>query len=101
GLLYRYPDGRMAAEGTVIEADPPRKLVHTFSALWDDAVAADPPHRVTWTIEPVGAVCRLTVEHEGFERDTATMKSVQSGLGVILDGLKTLLETGTPLMSAH
>jgi uncharacterized protein YndB with AHSA1/START domain/DNA-binding transcriptional ArsR family regulator len=100
-LLYRYPDGRMAAEGTVIEADPPRKLVHTFSALWDDAVAGDKPHRVTWTIEPMGAVCRLTVEHEGFERDSATMKSVQGGLGVILDGLKTLLETGTPLMSAH
>ena len=97
-LTYRNADGSLAAEGLVIEADAPRRLVHTLSALWDDEVTPDPPHRVTWTIEPMGAVCRLTVEHEGFEGHTATFRSVQGGLGVILDGLKTLLETGQPLM---
>ena len=99
-LVYRNPDGSLAAEGTVLEADPPRRLVHTFSALWDETVRPDPPHRVTWTIEPMGAVCRLTVEHEGFESESATLRSVQGGLSVILDGLKTLLETGQPLMTA-
>jgi uncharacterized protein YndB with AHSA1/START domain/DNA-binding transcriptional ArsR family regulator len=105
-LTYRNADGTLAAEGTVVEADPPRKLVHSLSALWDESVAADPPHRVTWTIEALGdpkgsEVCRLTVEHEGFTRDTATLRSVQGGLSVVLDGLKTLLETGKPLMTAH
>jgi uncharacterized protein YndB with AHSA1/START domain/DNA-binding transcriptional ArsR family regulator len=100
-LAYRNPDGTLAAEGTVLEADPPRRLVHTLSALWDDAVTPDPAHRVTWTIEAMGPVCKLTVEHEGFARATATLKSVQGGLSVILDGLKTLLETGQPLMNAH
>ena len=99
-LVYRNGDGSLAAEGTIIEADPPRKLVHTFSALWDEAVSPDPAHRVTWIIEPMGAVCRLTVEHQGFQGATATLKSVQGGLGVILDGLKTLIETGEPLMRA-
>ncbi|HKQ56720.1 MAG TPA: SRPBCC domain-containing protein [Candidatus Eisenbacteria bacterium] len=98
-LVYRNPDGSLAADGTVLEADPPRKLVHMFSAHWDPEVSADAAHRVTWTIEPMGAVCRLTVEHEGFVGETATLKSVQGGLGVILDGLKTLLETGQPLMT--
>jgi uncharacterized protein YndB with AHSA1/START domain/DNA-binding transcriptional ArsR family regulator len=100
-LAYRYPDGKLAAEGTIIESLPPRKLVHTFSATWDEAVAGDPPHRVTWTIEPLGDVCRLTVEHEGFAGETATLKSVQGGLSIILDGLKTLLETGKPLMTTR
>lgn len=100
-LVYRNPDGTLAADGTIVEAEPPRRLVHTFSALWDEAVTPDPAHRVTWTIEPMGPVCRLTVEHEGFARETATLKSVQGGLSVILDGLKTLLETGQPLMTAH
>jgi uncharacterized protein YndB with AHSA1/START domain/DNA-binding transcriptional ArsR family regulator len=100
-LVYRNADGSMAADGTVIEADPPRRLVHTFSALWDEAVTPDAPHRVTWTIEPMGPVCKLTVEHEGFAGETATLKCVQGGLSVILDGLKTLLETGQPLMSAN
>lgn len=97
-LVYRNPDRTLAAEGEVIEADPPHRLVHTFSALWDDAVTADPPHRVSWTIEPQKSMCRLTVEHDGFEAPTATFQSIQGGLGVILDGLKTLLETGKPLI---
>jgi uncharacterized protein YndB with AHSA1/START domain/DNA-binding transcriptional ArsR family regulator len=101
-LVYRNEDGSVAAEGVVVEADPPRRLVHTFSAMWDESVRPDPPHRVTWTIEPLGTVCRLTVEHEGFDRESATLRSVRGGLSVILDGLKTLLETGKPLMSdAH
>lgn len=99
-VLYRDAGGRVAVEGTVIEADPPRRLEFTFSARWDESVAGDPPHRVSWTIEPLKGMCRLTVEHDGFEGPTATFQSVQGGLGVILDGLKTLLETGRPLASA-
>jgi len=100
-LVYRNPDGTIAADGTVLEADPPRRLVHTFSARWDEAVTPDPAHRVTWTIEPMGPVCKLTVEHEGFTGETATLTSVRGGLSMILDGLKTLLETGRPMMTAH
>ena len=96
-LTYDYPDGRRAAEGKVLEIDPPRRLVHTFSALWDDQVAPDKPHRVEWRIEPMGQACRVTCEHSDFEGDTATYRSVSGGLSVILNGLKTLLETGAPL----
>ena len=96
-LRYAYADGRVAAEGTVIEMDPPRRLVHTFSALWDDRVKADAPHRVSWTIEPMGSSCRVRVEHFDFEGPTATFESITGGLSVILSGMKTLLETGEPL----
>ena len=96
-LTYSYPDGRLAADGTVLEVEPPRRLVHTFSASWDPSVADDPPHRVVWTIEPLGPNCRLTVEHFDFPGETATYRSVAGGLSLILNGLKTLLETGEPL----
>ena len=96
-LGYAYPDGKLAAEGTVLEADPPRRLVHTFSALWDDQVTPDRPHTVVWTITPMGSTCRVAVEHLDFEGETATFRSVSGGLGVILNRLKTLLETGEPL----
>ncbi|HEY3216813.1 MAG TPA: SRPBCC domain-containing protein [Candidatus Eisenbacteria bacterium] len=96
-LRYAYPDGKLAAEGTVLEADPPRRLVHSLSALWDPEVTLDHPHQVVWTIEPLGRSCRVRVEHHGFEGETATLRSVQSGLSVILSGMKTLLETGQRL----
>lgn len=96
-LAYAYPDGRPAAEGVVLEADPPKRLVHTFHALWDPEVAADRAHRMTWEIIPAGDGCRLVVTSDDFDRETASYRSVTGGIAVIVSGLKTLLETGEPL----
>jgi uncharacterized protein YndB with AHSA1/START domain len=84
-------------DGKVIEADPPRRLVHTWRAAYSPDTAADRPSRVTWTIEPVGAICKLTVLHDDFDGETKTWKSTANGWPVVLSGLKTLLETGEPL----
>ena len=92
-----FPDGRPTDSGEILEIDPPRRLVHTFSATWDKEVAADAPHTVAWSIEPMGAACRVSCEHWGFAGDTATYRSVSGGLSLILNGMKTLLETGEPL----
>ena len=96
-LVYDYPDGRRAAEGKILEVDPPRRLVHTFSATWDPEVTQDLPHTVVWSIEPMGSTCRVSCEHHGFGGDTATYRSVTGGLSLILNGMKTLIETGEPL----
>lgn len=96
-MSYRYPDGSPAAEGTVLEVDPPRRLVTTFHAVWDGEVTADRPHRMTWEITPAGDACRLVVTSDDFDGETATYRSVLGGMSVILSGLKTLLETDQPL----
>jgi uncharacterized protein YndB with AHSA1/START domain/DNA-binding transcriptional ArsR family regulator len=99
GSAYEYRiEGQLAIEGTVLEADPPRRLVMTFHATWDEKVAADTPSRLTWEIEDSGpGVCRLTVVHDGFDSRNETYGQV-TGMTFILAGLKTLLETGQPLM---
>jgi DNA-binding transcriptional ArsR family regulator/uncharacterized protein YndB with AHSA1/START domain len=97
-FVYRI-DGDPAIVGEVIESTPPEKLVCTFDARWDEAVRADPPSRITWLLEVAGPdVCKLTVVHDGFESRTATFAQVEGGMPFILSGLKTLLETGEPLM---
>ena len=80
--------------GEVIEFDPPRRLVTTFNAQWDEAVAAREPSRVTYEIEPMGEVCKLTLLHENLDRGAA---GIIDGWTIILSSLKTLLETGEPL----
>jgi len=96
-IVYMQPDtGRIDIEGEVIEADPPRRLVHTFAVRWD-ADVNDPPTRVAWEITPMGDACRLSVTHDGFTEENATFESTKGGWPVILSGLKTLLETGTEL----
>jgi len=78
--------------GEVLEADPPRRLVHTMIALWDDDVRAEGPSRVTWEIEQIRDSCRLTVTHDQL-RDGANAQ-LYGGWPMILSGLKTWLETG-------
>jgi uncharacterized protein YndB with AHSA1/START domain len=90
-------------DGEVIEADPPRKLVQTWRALWDPELVAEGPTRVTWEIEDeVSGVSRLTVTHEleGAPKHAEQIASIaplaQGGGGWvwILSDLKTLVESG-------
>lgn len=85
-------NGMLIAEGENLEVDPPRRLVQSFRALWDDDVKREGTSRVTWEIEPVGDSCRLTVTHDQL-REGAN-KQLYGGWPMVLSGLKTLLETG-------
>ena len=89
-------------DGEVIEADPPRKLVQTWHALWDEEIAAETT-RVTFEIEEDDeGFTRLTVVHEleGAPTTAAQVSSIArlheggGGWSWILSDLKTLLETG-------
>jgi uncharacterized protein YndB with AHSA1/START domain/DNA-binding transcriptional ArsR family regulator len=96
-LEYTYPDGSVAADGLILEVDAGRRVVMEFNALWDDAIKDEPPVRMTWEITPTGEVCRLVVTTEDIVPGSATQKSFEGGVAFIVSGLKTLLETGTPL----
>jgi len=102
GSTFRYAiDGKDAILGTIIEADPPHRLVQTFDARWDDDVAPDAPTRLTWEIEEVApGVSKVTTIHDEFPSRTATFQQVAGGMPFILSGLKSLLETGAPLVPA-
>ena len=91
-LRYRNPDGSEAISCEILEADPPRRLVHSFFFPSTE----EPPSRVTWSLDARGPATLLTLEH-GFESETSTYRSVAHGWVPILSGLKTLLETGKPI----
>jgi uncharacterized protein YndB with AHSA1/START domain/DNA-binding transcriptional ArsR family regulator len=82
-------------EGENLEVDPPRRLVQSYQARWDDDIAAEGTSRVTWEIEPVGNSCRLTVTHDQLREDADP--HLYGGWPMILSGLKTWLETGQEL----
>jgi hypothetical protein len=56
---------------------------------------------VTFELEPIGSMVKLTVIHDDFEPGSEMLKGVSEGWPAILSGLKTLLETGEPLPSAR
>jgi uncharacterized protein YndB with AHSA1/START domain/DNA-binding transcriptional ArsR family regulator len=82
-------------EGENLEVDPPRRLVQSFRALWDEDVKSEGTSRVTWEIEPVGDSCRLIVTHDQLREDANNQ--LYGGWPMLLSGIKTLLETGEML----
>jgi len=95
-IAWVLPDGKKAVDGEVIEADPPRRLVHTWVVHYNPALSHE-RSRVTWLIEKRGGACKLTAIHD-LESAPLTAKNVGTdGWSVVLSGLKTLLETGEPL----
>src|SRR5262245_42575095 len=92
----------VAVDGEAIEADPPRRLVQTWRALWSEEIAAETT-RVTYDVEEDDmGVTRLTVTHdlEGAPvhaaqvgGSDARMHEGGGGWPMILSDLKTLLET--------
>ena len=100
GSSYRVTHGGAGTlmEGENLEVDPPRRLVQSFRAVWDDDVAAEGTSRVTWEIEPVGGEsCRLVVTHDQLRENADP--HLYGGWPMILSGLKTWLETGEELVT--
>lgn len=92
--VHRTPDGGSMIQGTILEVDPPRRLVQTFQPQWEGSGQAT--SRVTWEIEAAGAACKLLLIHDELEADHS--QGFLTGWSQILSGLKTLLETGDPLV---
>ncbi len=82
-------------EGEILEIDPPRRLVQSFTALWSEDVKREGTSRVTYEIETIGDSCRLTLIHG--ELRQGAHEELYGGWPQILSGLKTLLETGEQL----
>jgi uncharacterized protein YndB with AHSA1/START domain len=82
--------------GEVLEAVAPHRLVLTW---------ADPENkrdkarhsRVSFDIEAVGDMIRLTVTHDELEAGSEMQRKVSQGWPRVLSSLKSLLETGRPL----
>jgi uncharacterized protein YndB with AHSA1/START domain len=104
-LGFEVPD--LAVDGEVIEAEAPRRLVHTFRMLMGgEDMAAEGFTRITWEIDELQpGVCRVTATHdlEGAPRLAALVsgeletEGAGGGWPEVLSGLKTVLETGESL----
>ncbi|HKW41963.1 MAG TPA: SRPBCC domain-containing protein [Gemmatimonadales bacterium] len=97
GAPYAYlADGDFrVVDGRIIEIEPAQRLVMTWSAHWDDAVAQDPPSRVTYQLTAIDpTTTKLCLVHDDFASETATYTGSVASWPLMLSSLKSLLETG-------
>lgn len=83
--------------GKVVLAEPPNKLIITWSAA---SKAADPDEesRVTFDIEAQdNGMVRLTVTHDELQPDSGMAQGISKGWPLVLSSMKSFLETGAGL----
>ena len=86
--------------GTVVECNPPKRLVYTW-ARPSDAADTSKHSRVEIDIEQrIDGLVRLTVSHVDLEQDPKMLEGISGGWPAVLSNLKTLLETGHVLPRA-
>ncbi|WP_321961063.1 SRPBCC family protein [Paraburkholderia sp. J7] len=94
----RFADGRIADSGTVVESDPPRRLVLRWRNMFLSELHAEGDSHCTIDIEPVEHAVKLTITHSMARPGSIFIEKVSGGWPRILSNLKTLLETGEVLM---
>jgi uncharacterized protein YndB with AHSA1/START domain len=82
--------------GKVVEFNPPRRMVLTW-AFPADASNPAAHSRVTFELEPMDTMVRLTVTHDELVPDSDMHRGIMEGWPRVLSSLKSFLETGTPL----
>ncbi len=88
------PDGRVADSGEILEIEPQKRLVLQWRNSFKPELREEGPSRMTYEIEPMGEMVKLTIIHEMERPDSKFIEAVSNGWPLILSGLKTLLETG-------
>jgi len=88
-------EGKVFDAGEVVEIDPPRRLVLSWTNQFREELKAEGPSRATFELEPMETTVKLTVTHEIGVADSKFIQAVSGGWPMILSGLKSLLETGS------
>jgi uncharacterized protein YndB with AHSA1/START domain len=91
-------DGRVGDSGEVLESDPYRKLVLTWRNEFIPEMKAEGDSRLTFELEPVGESVKLTLIQEIDRPDSKLIDAMSQGWPHLLASLKSLLETGEPLI---
>ena len=85
----RDPDGELSWRGKILKSIPEKEVSFTF-----DHLTGEPPSTVHYQIEPLGEMVQLTIIHEDFPEVSAIRDRVKNGWPSIIEGIKSLLETG-------
>ena len=83
----------IAVTGTVVESNPPRRLVLTWAR--PNATDEADISRVTFEIEEYMGSARLTVTHTDLSPEM--LRNISGGWPAVLSSMKSLLETGASL----
>jgi uncharacterized protein YndB with AHSA1/START domain len=94
-------DGKVHVRGEVVEWSPPLRFASTWLVEGVTGYSEMPACLVSYDIEPSGEATKLTMmESHSWEVPPDILKGGQQGWPKILSSLKSVLETGKPVVMA-
>lgn len=95
------PDGRLVNSGEVIDIAPPEHLVLSWRNELKERLRNEGFSRLTFDLDQQGQSTRLSLVHEIGVEGSALIEDVAGGWPLIIASLKSLIETGEPLMETR
>ena len=92
-------DGTVWDSGEIIEAQPPRRLVIRWQHQNKPELRAEGDSRCTLELEPAGTAVKLAIVHTIKREPSKLIEAVSGGWPKIISNLKSLLETGSIVVS--
>lgn len=93
-----HPAGGITDAGTIVEAEPPRRLVIRWQNQIKPELKAEGESLCTMELEPSGAAVKLSITHTIEREPSKFIAAVSGGWPKIISNLKSLLETGSTVL---
>jgi uncharacterized protein YndB with AHSA1/START domain len=93
-----YADGKVADTGEIVEIDPPKRLVLKWRNEFKLEMKAEGYSRCSIELEKMDGAVKLTITHVMDRAGSKFIEAVSGGWPRILSNLKSLLETGEPVV---
>lgn len=92
-------DGSITDAGEIVEAEPPRRLVIRWQHEKSPELKAEGHSLCTLELEPSGSAVKLSIVHTIEREPSKLIGAVSGGWPKIISNLKSLLETGSIVLS--
>jgi uncharacterized protein YndB with AHSA1/START domain len=92
-------DGGITDAGEIVEAEPPRRLVIRWRHQKNPEFTAEGDSLCTMELESAGSAVKLSITHTIEREPSKLISAVSGGWPKILSNLKSLLETGSIVLS--
>jgi uncharacterized protein YndB with AHSA1/START domain len=93
------PDGEILDAGEIVEAERPRRLVIRWQHQKKPDLKAEGESLCTMELEPSGPAVKLSITHTIDREPSKFIEAVSGGWPKIISNLKSLLETGSAVLS--
>jgi uncharacterized protein YndB with AHSA1/START domain len=96
-----YPDGSLTDDGTILEAEPRRRLAIRWQHEHNPELKAEGESRCTLELAPVQSAVKLSITHTIDREPSKLIAALSNAWPMAISNLKSLLDNGSVALEAH